>query len=154
MSRKFTKEDLEHAVSVSFSYAQVARHLGVRPSGGSQAHLKKKIQDYRISTEHFTSKAWSKGKHLTNRYKLKEDILIVSPEGSNRQKCKLLKRAMLESGMKENCSICYIKEWNNTPLKLEIDHIDGNYLNNTLSNLRFICPNCHSQTTTYKNKKR
>jgi hypothetical protein len=42
--------------------------------------------------------------------------------------------------------------YNNKPLTLEIDHIDGKCFNNTLENMRFLCPNCHSQTDTYKAK--
>jgi hypothetical protein len=51
------------------------------------------------------------------------------------------------------CSSCGIgEEWNGKPLTLEIDHVDGKAYNNTLENLRIICPNCHSQTDTYKSK--
>jgi 5-methylcytosine-specific restriction endonuclease McrA len=50
------------------------------------------------------------------------------------------------------CSVCKISEWNGKELCLEIDHIDGNYTNNTSSNLRLICPNCHSQTPTFRAK--
>lgn len=50
------------------------------------------------------------------------------------------------------CSCCSISEWNNKPIVLEIDHIDGNSENNSPENIRFICPNCHSQTDTYKAK--
>lgn len=48
------------------------------------------------------------------------------------------------------CSCCDINEWNGKSIVLEIDHIDGNSENNRPENLRFICPNCHSQTDTYK----
>lgn len=48
------------------------------------------------------------------------------------------------------CSCCSISEWNGKSIVLEIDHIDGNSENNIPENLRFICPNCHSQTDTYK----
>ncbi|GAB7048084.1 HNH endonuclease signature motif containing protein [Catenuloplanes indicus] len=44
--------------------------------------------------------------------------------------------------------------WQGRPLKLHVDHIDGDFLNNTAENLRFLCPNCHSQTATYANRKR
>lgn len=51
-----------------------------------------------------------------------------------------------------NCSCCSISEWNGKSIVLEIDHVDGNSENNRPENLRFICPNCHSQTDTYKGK--
>lgn len=50
------------------------------------------------------------------------------------------------------CSECGICEWNGRPLTLEVDHIDGNNRNHQLSNLRYLCPNCHSQTSTWKGK--
>ena len=42
--------------------------------------------------------------------------------------------------------------YNGKTLKLELDHINGDNKNNSRNNLRFLCPNCHSQTDTYKGK--
>jgi len=53
-------------------------------------------------------------------------------------------------GLKCNC--CGITEWNSKPITLEVNHIDGNAAYNVLENLEFLCPNCHSQTDTYKAK--
>lgn len=53
----------------------------------------------------------------------------------------------------ETCNSCGIgNNYNGKSLTLEIDHIDGKAYNNYLDNLRFLCPNCHSQTNTYKAK--
>jgi 5-methylcytosine-specific restriction endonuclease McrA len=48
------------------------------------------------------------------------------------------------------CSNCGISEWNNSKIVLEIEHSDGNSTNNDSTNLKFLCPNCHSQTPTFK----
>lgn len=48
------------------------------------------------------------------------------------------------------CSCCGIAEWNNIRIGLELEHIDGNSDNNSVENLCLLCPNCHSQTPTYK----
>jgi len=47
------------------------------------------------------------------------------------------------------CNNCGITEWEGQKLSLHLDHIDGNNWNHDLSNLRFLCPNCHSLTETY-----
>lgn len=52
------------------------------------------------------------------------------------------------------CNICGITEWNKKPIVLDIDHIDGDSLNNIRTNLRLLCPNCHSQTDTFKGRNR
>jgi hypothetical protein len=50
------------------------------------------------------------------------------------------------------CAVCAIIEYNNKPITLELDHINGNAEDNTEDNLQCLCPNCHSQTPTYRSK--
>jgi len=64
-----------------------------------------------------------------------------------------LKNRLLKSGIIENrCVICGITEWNDKAINMELDHIDGDRTNHRLDNLRMLCPNCHSQTDTYRAK--
>ena len=61
-----------------------------------------------------------------------------------------IKRYLSEK--KEGCWQCGITKWNGKDIVLELEHIDGNSENNTEENLSLLCPNCHSQTCTYKGK--
>jgi hypothetical protein len=64
-----------------------------------------------------------------------------------------LRIRLISEGLKEKkCELCGITEWNNKPISFELDHINGIRNDHKLENLRIICPNCHSQTTTYRAK--
>lgn len=47
---------------------------------------------------------------------------------------------------------CNITDWHGRHLVLELDHIDGRRVNNAIANLRWLCPNCHSQTDTFRGR--
>jgi hypothetical protein len=95
---------------------------------------------------------WSKiPRNPTNKIPLIEILNGLHPYY---QTFKLKKRLLEEKVKKNNCEVCGINEWNNKPISLQLDHIDGNSHNHILSNLRLICPNCHSQTDTYCGKNR
>jgi hypothetical protein len=65
-----------------------------------------------------------------------------------------LKQRLLNVGiLKNECDACGLTEtWNGKPLNMELDHIDGNSRNHVLDNLQMLCPNCHSQTDTFRSK--
>lgn len=65
-----------------------------------------------------------------------------------------LKKKLIEEGYIENvCVECGNEgEWNNKPITLELDHINGDRFDNRLENLRILCPNCHSQTPTFRGR--
>lgn len=63
-------------------------------------------------------------------------------------------RSMLKEVRPYACMTCGITEWNGRPIVLDVEHIDGNSENNSPQNVGFICPNCHSQTPTYKGANR
>lgn len=65
----------------------------------------------------------------------------------------LSKRLQRDGLLKYMCAHCGLASlWEGKPLVLHLDHIDGNARNHRLTNLRFLCPNCHSQTDTYCGK--
>ena len=104
-------------------------------------NIKKFILDNKISIDHFTS-----------TYDMNEPIVI------NKQSYHGIKKKLLANGTLINkCAICNLDGiWNNKPIVLQLDHINGNHYDNTISNLRILCPNCHTQTNTFgvKNTKK
>jgi 5-methylcytosine-specific restriction endonuclease McrA len=66
-----------------------------------------------------------------------------------------LRRYIFEK-FQSKCSLCGWSETNpyTNTIPLEVDHIDGNADNNSEENLRLICPNCHSLTSTYRGANR
>jgi 5-methylcytosine-specific restriction endonuclease McrA len=67
-----------------------------------------------------------------------------------------LKNRLIEHGyIQAVCNACGLADsWNDRPLSLELDHIDGNSNNHRIENLQLLCPNCHSQTPTFRSKNR
>jgi hypothetical protein len=81
------------------------------------------------------------------------DDIIIKNKYPEYQTFKLKKRLIKEGYKKNICEICNLGTiWNNSHIEMELDHIDGNRTNHLLNNLRIICPNCHSQTKTYRGK--
>jgi predicted RNA-binding Zn-ribbon protein involved in translation (DUF1610 family) len=65
------------------------------------------------------------------------------------QTLKLKKRIIREKILEYKCDSCGISEWEDKPITLQLDHINGDSSDHTKSNLRLLCPNCHSQTDTW-----
>ena len=153
----YTKEWLEELCKSSSSYAQVLTKAGRKQGGGAQATLKKKIEEYQIDISHFSGQGWNKGLTKENdtrvksceKYSLDEVFIKNSPVTQ-----KVLRGYVERHNIiPYKCSFCHCNgEWQGGIISLEIDHIDGDNTNNEISNLRYLCPNCHALTDTYRGR--
>jgi hypothetical protein len=151
--RWYTDDMLRDAARVSVSYAAVLRHLGVPVTGGQHAHLARRIRAAGIDTSHFLGQAHFRGTSRPPRSP--EQMLVLNAPESGRVDTKALRRALLAVGVPHLCATCGIEpKWRGEPLTLVIDHINGDFRDNRRENLRFLCPNCHSQTATWCRKNR
>lgn len=141
-------EEFRNIVENSDSYSDCLRQLGLGTRGGSSTDiLKERIQELSCDISHFGNKKKVIAPNV--KYSL-DEILIENSTYKNiaRLKIRLVKEGYLEY----KCARCGINEWMGEPISLQLDHQNGKNNDHRLENLRFLCPNCHSQTDTYAGK--
>jgi hypothetical protein len=140
----YTKEILEQVVKDSTNISEVVRKLGLNLNQSSHGLISSKIKFFNINTDHFTIQRQKIGPKRSN------DEILKYRDSASRERSRALKKALIDNNVKYECSLCQNNgKWREYDLTLQIDHIDGDYRNNNKENLRFLCPNCHSQTETY-----
>lgn len=108
----------------------------------NDTRVKNIIKKLNLNTNHFIS---TRG----NIYSNKELFKLGTEFKYSTVKNRIIDECLLEY----KCVKCGIEDtWNDKKINLDLDHINGNPKDNRLENLRFLCPNCHSQTETYKGK--
>lgn len=143
------QDKLRDIVKKSISISEVLNGMGFRPAGGNYNSVRRWIKDLNIDISHFKGKAHGK-LHPSRKIPLEKILVENSSYGSNQLKKRLIKEGLL----KEVCSKCDLgPNWNNESLVLQLDHINGVHSDNRMANLRILCPNCHTQTTTFNRKK-
>ncbi|MER7400150.1 HNH endonuclease signature motif containing protein [Streptomyces sp. NPDC000151] len=140
---------LPKVVSTSFSLADALRKLDLPDNSRTRQLLRHWISERDLDTSHFLGQGHRRGKPGTTPMRPPESIL-VKHDGTRRTKTVLLRRALRQVGVAERCFECGTGPvWTGKPMTLEIDHIDGDWSDDRLENLRLLCPNCHATTRTW-----
>ena len=147
--QKYTKEWLEQLCADSYSFAEVLRKAGRAQAGGSQATLKKKIQEWDIDISHFTGQRWQ-ATPIQQEKRSPENLFVYGKETNNQT----LRKYLLDYNLIEyKCSECGCDgNWRGKKISLELHHKDGDHKNCLVNNLTFLCPNCHAATENYGSK--
>ena len=145
----FSNDDFAKIVAESKSMAEICRKIGyAAKSGANQTRVRKKIDELKLSTDHF---------NISNRRPIKRCPQNIFIENSTADQ-KTLRDWYLKGKYTEyKCDICGLEPfWNGKELTLILDHINGHNHDDRLENLRWVCPNCNQQlpTTNGKNIKR
>ena len=90
-------------------------------------------------------RAWNKGKVLSN---------VDEIFSENSRFCTgHVKKTLITLALKDwKCELCGLTEWQNKAIVLELDHINGKNRDHRIENIRFLCPNCHSQTFNFRGR--
>ena len=136
---KFSREEIEQFVKESKSNREVARKIGYgQDGGGTMKTLKDMYKELDIDTSHFSGQGWNK-----DNYDF-ESFSKGTPKKNG--KTTLIPLIALRG---RKCEKCGLSEWLGNPINLEVHHEDGDRLNNSLDNLKLLCPNCHSYTPNF-----
>jgi len=154
-SKIYTKEILEKVVKNSINFSQVCRYFGKCTGGGSYQLIQNRIKDYGIDTSHFLGKASQSGERQIGKCAKRPFEYHLRSGYKYRMNSHKIRKKLIESGREYICEKCGNNgAWNNKSLTLHVDHKDGDWSNCVKENLRFLCPNCHSQTNTYSKNNR
>ncbi len=151
MRRRSRSDDvIRAAVQSAKSTAGALRLLGMTICGGNYQTIRKVIDELQLDTAHWTGQSHRKGSRVPSvaPWPLKTILKGDSTYHTNR----LRERLIAEGVLKARCSGCFRTTWHGRRLPLELHHVDGNRSNNDLSNLRILCPNCHSLTHNWKGR--
>ena len=144
---KLSDEQFVELLKKSSTISEVLFKLGYTVKGNSWGYsqVKRRMDDLNLDYSIFKGKSAVIKTGRLNNVK-KEDIL---KENCKHQRTVLRRYVIKNNLIPYKCAICGCTEWQGKTLSLELDHINGVNNDNRLENLRFLCPNCHSQTSTY-----
>ncbi|MGX1954542.1 HNH endonuclease signature motif containing protein [Streptomyces anulatus] len=142
-------DELAQAVAAAVSIADTLRRLGRTDTTSQRQHLSRWIAEDGLLTSHFLGQGHQRGRAGPTPLRTVEQIL-VKHEGTHRTKTALLRRALREVGLAEECAGCGTPAlWLGRPMTLEVDHINGDWSDDRRVNLQLLCPNCHAVTRTW-----
>jgi hypothetical protein len=131
------------------------RLLGIAATSTNYRRLHRALDLHGIDTSHFARTPWRRVDQRPPRAFDPHKVLTVRNPESGRVTRTRLHRALAALGREEVCALCGVgTEWRGQSLSLEIDHVNGDFLDNRPENLRYLCPNCHATTPGYCRRKR
>jgi hypothetical protein len=154
---KYSDEELTNAVSAAKNVSDALRRLGDRPDGHRARELLRRTKKLGIPTAHLTNPPQPPQPPTGGTKRVSaENLLVRLPKGSARTKGARLTKALIETGVAYVCAEdgCNVAgSWLGKRMVLQVDHVDGDGDNNLRTNLRSLCPNCHSQTENFSGRK-
>lgn len=147
MNIKYTKEQIQQAVSESETISQALRKLGLNVNGGgNHKQFNINVKKFGIDISHFKGTSYIKGRLFKERWLDPERYFSGEQKISSNE----LRLTLFKQGLKEKkCECCSLTEWNGQPAPLQLHHKDGDPKNNAFNNLQILCANCHAQTDTF-----
>jgi 5-methylcytosine-specific restriction endonuclease McrA len=149
---KIPEKEFIEIVENSKTQKEILEKIGIRSAGGNFTTLRRRIKELNLYDELIerTSQYCLECTHR-NKYKEKIPTEQLFTENSKYSRSVLKRRIRKDKLLDYKCHICGLdNNWNGKELILVLDHINGIHNDHRLENLRFLCPNCDSQTITFR----
>lgn len=147
----YTDEEIKSLATNAESMSDLIRQLRLNIGGGTYPKVLKRVLSLGIDPRNRGLRAGKKPWIDSDlRYSTADIIAGKCPSMGTRH---VKKRLIKEGYLKYECCQCgLLDQWNGRSITLELDHIDGDRWNHRMENLRLLCPNCHSQTSTFRGR--
>lgn len=132
--RNYTDEEILRYVKEVKSIAGLLKKLDLKVVGGNYINIKRNLQRLNADCSHWTGQAWNRDQQLKDYSDYTRSADLKYHLIQKRGHC---------------CELCKGIIWRDTPIPLELHHIDGDRTNNAEDNLQLLCCNCHALTDNY-----
>jgi Zn finger protein HypA/HybF involved in hydrogenase expression len=148
---KIPKSELQEIVDQSVTFTNILSYFNLSNKGGNCKTLKARLSSDNIDFSHIPQGLNSNRGLIRGGMKaipLEEILVVGSTYHTGHLKERLIKGRLLEY----KCNVCRLDSWRGKKLSLQLEHRNGISNDNRLENLTLLCPNCHSQTSTFAGK--
>lgn len=150
---EMSSKELKKIISESNSLSSVLKYFDLPLASANYRTLKRRLSEEEVDFSHISLGIGSnKGRKFPSKAVPLSEVMVKNSTYSR----STLKKRLLKDGILENkCFLCGQEPiWQGKKLVMVLDHTNGEGDDHREENLRLLCPNCNSQTSTFSGRQK